>query len=80
MLSTIDNPNNPWTQFDEWLNYDLSHGYNSLSLLGRITITSDVLSEADQALAIEQAIDEIVTQNVSGMHIKVPEPAVQTTE
>lgn len=81
MLSTIDNPNNPWTQFDEWLNFDTAHGYNSLQLLDRVTITNtDVLSAADQALAIEQAIDQIVGWNASGVHIKVAQPAVQTTE
>lgn len=71
MLTTIDNPYNPFTQFDQWYSYDLSHGYDSLGLLARIARTSDDLSEADQVDAIELAIEEIITENVSGLHRSV---------
>jgi hypothetical protein len=76
MLTTVDNPYDPFTQFDEWYRYDLAAGYDSTGLLARIVVTSDSLSEGDQSLAIEQAIDEIVRENVSGVHRKV----AQTTE
>lgn len=77
MLTTVDNPFNPFHRFDEWYVYDNSRGYHSLSLLARVYIGSDELSEADQSLATEQAIDEIVRENVSGMHrrIAADEPA-----
>ena len=71
MLTTFDNPFNPFTQFDEWFSWDRRAGYNTLGLLDRITILSSELSEADQSLAIQQGIDEIVKENVSGMHRKV---------
>jgi hypothetical protein len=71
MLTTVDNPFSPFTQFDEWFAFDTSKGYNSSGLLARIVITSDELSEADQSVAIENGIDEIVRENVSGMHRKV---------
>lgn len=71
MLTTTDNPFDPFTQFDEWNNFDHTHKYETLSFLARIVRTSDDLSEADQSLAIEQAIDEIVEQNVLGLHKKV---------
>jgi len=71
MLTTVDNPFNPFTQFDEWLTWDTNAGYHTSSLLGRITKTSDDLSDADQAVAIQNAIDEIVSENVSGMFRKV---------
>lgn len=73
MLSTVDNPFNPFTHFDEWYAFDTMKGYNSLGFLARIVVTSDELSEADQSLAIEDAIEEIVTENVFGIHIKVTE-------
>lgn len=75
MLTTIDNPYNPFTKFDEWYAYDRSHGYGTLSLLARIVKTSDELSEPDQSLAIEQAIEEIVRENVSGRHRKITSDA-----
>jgi hypothetical protein len=71
MLTTSDNPYSPVTQFTEWRAWDQAAGYNTLSYLGRMTITSDELSEADQSLAIEQAIDEIVVDN-GGFYVKVP--------
>ena len=71
MLTTVDNPFNPFTQFDEWFEYDVKLGYNTASFLDRIVRTSHDLSEADQALAIQNAIDEIVQENVSGMWRKV---------
>jgi hypothetical protein len=73
MLTTIDNPWNPFTHFEEWREYDESSGYHSLSLLARVVLTSDEMSEADQDLAIEDAIDEIVKENVSGVHVRVTE-------
>lgn len=71
MLTTVDNPFDPFTRFNEWLAYDTRLGYHTPSLLARIVVSSDDLSDADQSLAIQQAIDEIVSENVSGMFRKV---------
>jgi hypothetical protein len=71
MLTTVDNPFDPFTRFEEWLQYDTSMGYNTPSFLARIANVSDDLSQADQALAIQSAITEIVEENVSGMWRKV---------
>ncbi len=81
MLTTVDNPFNPFTQFKEWFAFDIAHSYNTASLLARILVTSTELSEAQQLRDTESAIDEIVRMNVSGMHRKVsaeswPEPVV----
>lgn len=71
MLTTVDNPFNPFTQFDEWLTFDIQAGYHTTGMLARIAAVSTELSEYDQSIAIEQAIDEIVAENVSGMWRKV---------
>lgn len=71
MLTTIDNPFNPFVDFDSWYSFDEAKGYQSSGLLARIVKTSHELSEADQSVAIEQAIDEIVKENVSGIHVKI---------
>jgi hypothetical protein len=71
MLTTVDNPFDPFTRFDEWLAYDTRLGYDTPGMLARITKISNDLSEPDQALAVQNAIDEIVTENVSGMWRKV---------
>jgi len=71
MLTTVDNPYDPFDHFDEWDQWDRSNGYFSSAFLARVVIMSDEMSEADQALAIESAIDEIVRENVNGMYRKV---------
>lgn len=71
MLTTIDNPWNPFTHYEEWFTWDYTAGYNSPALLARVVVTSDNLSDYDQELDIIRAIDEIVRENVSGMHRKV---------
>lgn len=80
MLTTVDNPYNPFTEFDEWNAYDIALGYNSLAYLARVVRTSRELSDADQSLAFELAIEEIVTENITGMYRKVTpdgEPSTQ---
>ena len=71
MLTTIDNPYDPFTQWDEWFQFDSAHGYYTPALLARVTVTSDELSEADQDEALESAIDEIIKENTLGIYKKV---------
>ena len=71
MLTTIDNPYDPFTNYDEWFAHDAALGYHTPGLLARIAVVSNELSESDQLLAIERAIDEIVSENVLGVHKKV---------
>lgn len=71
MLTTIDNPYSPFTQWYEWYAFDLAHHYNTSELLARVTITSEELSNFDQALAVELAMDEIVAENINGLYRKV---------
>lgn len=75
MLSTSDNPWNPWTHFTEWEAYDMQAGHFTLPYLARITVSSDELSDADQDLAVELAIEEIIRLNITGTYIAVPEPS-----
>ncbi len=71
MLTTIDNPYDPFTNFDAWYNFDVAHGYNTLDFQARVAVTANELSDADQSAAIENAIDEIVKENVLGIYRKV---------
>lgn len=71
MLTTIDNPWNPFTNFDEWRAFDEARGYHTSAFLARVVRTSEALSEDQQSSAIEEAIDEIVRENVLGLYRKV---------
>lgn len=71
MLTTTDNPFDPFTQYDAWYTWDFHKGYHTTAYLARIVVTSDELSEQDQLLAIEEGIDEIVNENILGIYKKV---------
>lgn len=71
MLTTYDNPYDPFAQWDEWFAWDQRAGYHTPGLLDRIARVPDEGSEIDQYLAVQDAIDEIVRENVTGMHRKV---------
>lgn len=71
MLTTIDNPYNPFTQYDEWYNYDRYLGHHTPEYLARVATVSDGLSPLDQQLAIDDAIAEIVALNFNGLYARV---------
>lgn len=71
MLTTVDNPYNPFIQFDEWRAFDEAKGYYTCEYLARIAKTSHELSDADYDLAVEEAINEIIYFNVLGIYQKV---------
>lgn len=68
MLTTFDNPFDPFTQFDEWFAFDdgnkqnLVHQYfncNSCQMLDRYSFDSSEVSPAISEDENERAIDEI---------------------
>lgn len=71
MLTTRDNPFNPFTQFDEWQEFDESQGYYTCQYLARVTPTSSSLTKDEQEVALENGIDEIVKINVFGNYVKL---------
>ena len=70
MLSTKDNPFDPFDQFTSWFLFDIEKGYNSCDYLGRIARTSDQLSDEENKKEIERAIDEIIKFDLTGMYVK----------
>lgn len=73
MLTTVDNPFNPFTHFNEWYGWDVAAGYNTLQYLARIAMTTHDLPDALYSLEVERAIDEIIEMNVLGIYMKVKE-------
>ena len=71
MLTTVDNPYDPFVDFPEWYAWDTSNGYNTSSFLARVVNTSYELSDTDMERSIEEAIDQIVAENTNGMYRKV---------
>lgn len=72
-LTTIDNPFDPFKQFDSWFLFDVEKGYNSCAYLDRVAHTSDQLSEEENEIEIERAIDEIIKYDLTNNYKKVKE-------
>lgn len=71
MLTTVDNPFNPFEEYSQWYAWDFMAGYHTPGALARIVRTSEEESEVDERADITDAIDEIVSENVTGMFRKV---------
>lgn len=71
MLTTLDNPYDPFEQFTSWFLFDIEKGYNTCSYLARIANLSDDLSQQEEIVEVERAIDEIITYDFAGIYKKV---------
>lgn len=71
MITTTDNPFDPFDNFVEWLNFDRSEGYFTSELLGRVVAHSNELPPEDEVRIIEEAIDLIVEINEFGNYKKL---------
>ena len=71
MLTTIDNPFDPFEEFTSWFLFDVEKGYNTCSRLARIANISDELSEKEVDEEIERAINEIIKYDFMNIYKKV---------
>lgn len=66
MITTEDNPYDPFTQFDEWNALDKQLGYNTLSLIARLCYSSPELSETRQKEIYYETLEDILSLNLTG--------------
>ena len=71
MLTTFDNPFDPFEQFDKWYLFDVEKGYNSCSKLGRIAKLSESMTQKEEDEEVERAIDEIIQYDFLNIFKKV---------
>ena len=71
MLTTIDNPYDPFEQFDEWYQYDNDKGYNTCGYLDRMADLPNDLSDEEAKIATERAIDTIILNDFMNIYKKV---------
>lgn len=73
MATTMDNPYNPFTHWDEWLAYDLIHQYSTCQLVAAFDESSILMDEDEYEYEVEQAINRLLDFDPFGIHIKVRE-------
>lgn len=79
-LTTIDNPFDPFDQFDSWYRFDMDKGYCSCSYLARIARTSDQFTDQENNQEIERAIDEIIKYDFKNIYKKVTRTVEEESE
>jgi hypothetical protein len=72
-ITTVDNPFNPFTDFDSWFRFDCDKGYNTCAYLARISRPSETNSEKENEEAVEEAIDEIIQYDFMNIYRKIDE-------
>ena len=70
-LTTVDNPFNPFTQYAQWHLYDESNHHDCASLLARFANISDAMTDEENNMEIERAIDEIIASDLTGLYKKL---------
>lgn len=60
MLTTYDNPVNPFTNFEAWLKEDILLGHDCMGMLARESATSPILSDEINEQDIDEAMDRII--------------------
>jgi hypothetical protein len=71
MLTTTDNPYDPFTQFDKWQAFDESKGYFSLAYLARVSEANTDMSDEQYKEEVSKAISDIVFYDPLGIYKKV---------
>lgn len=72
LISTTDNPWNPFTQYHDWHYWDTAVlGHCSEERLASIAYFSDAMTEEESDRENERAIDEMIRRDPLGIFIKV---------
>lgn len=72
-LTTIDNPFDPFKDFHKWFLFDLEKGYRTTERLARLAKTSNELTDYENNLEIESAIDDLIRLDFMKIYKKVYE-------
>lgn len=71
VLTTTDNPFDPFTEPDEWYQYDATCGHGASALVARLAATSWSLSDEENDAIIDEAMDRIIEDDPTGLYKKV---------
>lgn len=71
MLTTIDNPFDPFDDFTSWNSFDVEKGYNTCCYLARMVNLQEDFSQKEEDGEIERAINSIIDHDFLGIYIKV---------
>lgn len=71
MLTTVDNPYNPFDNFDDWYRFDQDHHHFSCERLAQVVGDTSDSNEIEEIAITENAINYIVANDLLGNYMKV---------
>jgi hypothetical protein len=71
MLTTVDNPYNPFENFEDWYRYDRDHEHYCCERLAEVVGDLKDSNPVEEVKITESAINYIVANDVLGKYAKV---------
>ena len=71
MLTTFDNPYDPFDDFDQWYSFDKQMHYDTCEKIARIAHSFEDFSTIEEKKDTERAIDEIIDNDFLNSYKKV---------
>lgn len=71
LITTYDNPYDPFEDFTRWFLEDQRLGYNSWEKVARFCSQSENMTHEEELEDIEKAIDEVVMNDFTGLYRKI---------
>lgn len=78
LISTKDNPFDPFEQFDDWYRFDKEKGYDSNERVTRLAHFEENMTEPEVDQEYERAIDRLIEIDPFDLFIKVRRKATKT--
>lgn len=78
MLTTLDNPFNPFDDFTSWFMFDCEKGHNTCGRLARIVNIDSEMSQKEVDDEMDRAMDLIVKYDLEDKYIKIQEKQTAT--
>lgn len=60
MITTADNPYDPFTQLDQWIMFDKLKGYHTPERLAKVAFSSEQLSDQEIYETVEAGIERLM--------------------
>lgn len=77
MLTTFDNPFNPFVDFSSWYMFDCEKNYNTSSRLARIANIDSEMTEQEREDEMERAMNLIVKYDFEDRYVKGTEEQIE---
>lgn len=75
LVTTVDNPINPFVDFTGWMNLDIAMGYDTCGLVNQMFMGYDNMSDEDQAIEYARMIRDLFTNDPLGVYTLAKRPS-----